>query len=328
MGFPQIRLRRLRAHPVLRSMVQETVLRPRDFILPLFITEGENVYQPVESMPGVFRMSIDRCVEECRGIGRLGIGAVLLFGIPSAKDETGACSADGDGLVPRALRAIKSAVPDLMLITDVCNCAYTTHGHCGPLTNGSVDNDRTLTILGRQAVAHAMAGADMVAPSDMMDGRIGALRDALDEAGYAMLPIMSYSVKYASAFYGPFRDAAHSAPQSGDRRSYQMDSANSNEALREAELDCAEGADILMVKPALSYLDIIYRLSSTFTVPVAAFNVSGEYAMVKAAAERGWVHDECIMMEILTSIKRAGASLIITYHAKEAANILLEAYTR
>jgi porphobilinogen synthase len=328
MGYPTTRLRRLRSNPVLRSMVQETSLRPRDFIFPLFVCEGSGVTSPVESMPGVSRLSVDRCVEECRRLHTLGIGAVLLFGKSEKKDATGLCGADDDGIVQRAIRAIKAEVAEMMIITDVCNCGYTTHGHCGSVVNGKIDNDVSLESLTLQAVSHAKAGCDMVAPSDMMDGRVGAIRAALDNCGFAELPIMSYAVKYASAFYGPFRDAAGSAPQFGDRRTYQMDMANGEEALREVELDLAEGADIIMVKPALSYLDIIHRVKTTFRVPVAAYNVSGEYAMVKAAAERGWVENDCIMIEILTAIKRAGASMIITYHAAEAAAILREAYSR
>ena len=328
MGFPHVRLRRLRSNPVLRSMVQETFLRPRDFIMPLFICSGDNRRVPIDSMPGIFRLSIDRCIDECHAIRNLGIGAVLLFGISDVKDETGICSADDGGIVQQAIRAIKKNVPGLMVITDVCNCAYTTHGHCGEVVDGKIDNDRTLEVLAKQAVSHARAGCDLVAPSDMMDGRVGALRTALDDARFTDLPIMSYAVKYASAFYGPFRDAADSAPQFGDRRTYQMDMANAEEALREVALDLDEGADIIMVKPALGYLDIIQRIKATFKVPVAAYNVSGEYAMVKAAAQNGWVEHDCITMEILTAIKRAGASMIITYHAKEAAAILKEAYNR
>ncbi|MBN1577535.1 MAG: porphobilinogen synthase [Chitinispirillaceae bacterium] len=328
MGFPQIRLRRLRSNPALRSMVRETVLRPCDFIMPLFVCSGRAVETPIESMPGISRMSVDRCVEECRRIGKLGVNAVLLFGIPDTKDETGECGADDHGIVQQAVRAIKKALPDLLVITDVCNCGYTTHGHCGIVINGRIDNDRTLEVLALQAISHARAGCDMVAPSDMMDGRVGAIRRALDAAGFIDLPVMSYAAKYASAFYGPFREAADCAPRFGDRRTYQMDMTNSDEALREVALDLEEGADIVMVKPALAYLDIIHRVKTTFNVPVAAYNVSGEYAMVKAAAQKGWVRDDCIIMEILTSIKRAGASMIITYHAKEAASILREAYSR
>lgn len=328
MRYPHVRLRRLRSNPVLRSMVRETTLRPRDFIMPVFVCGGSGVRTPIESMPGIFRFSVDRAVEECRTVYRLGIGAVLIFGISEEKDETGICGAGENGIVQQAVRTIKREVPDLMIITDVCNCSYTTHGHCGSVVNGKIDNDRTLETLALQAVSHAKAGCDMVAPSDMMDGRVGALRIALDGAGFSELPIMSYAVKYASAFYGPFRDAADSAPQFGDRKTYQMDMANSEEALREVELDLAEGADIIMVKPALSYLDIIQRIKRTFRIPVAAYNVSGEYAMVKAASQRGWVEGDCVMMEILTAIKRAGAGMVISYHAKEAAEILREAYRK
>ncbi len=328
MGFPHIRLRRLRSNPVLRSMIQETSLRPHDFVMPLFVCSGSEVAQPIEAMPGIFRLSIDRLVDECKELQSLGIGAVLLFAIADKKDETGSIGADDQGIVQQGIRVLKKEVPELMVITDVCNCTYTTHGHCGSVVNGKIDNDHTLEILAQQAVSHARAGGDMVAPSDMMDGRVGAMRTALDAEGFTDMPIMSYAVKYASAFYGPFREAADSAPQFGDRRTYQMDMANAEEALREVELDLAEGADIIMVKPALSYLDIIQRVKSTFKVPVAAYNVSGEYAMVKAAAQRGWVQEDCIMMEILTSIKRAGANIIISYHAKEAAKILKEAYCR
>lgn len=326
MGFPDIRLRRLRSNPVLRSIVQETFLRPRDLIMPVFVCNGKNVRQPIEAMPGISRLSIDRLIDECKDIQNRGIGAILVFGISEEKDEIGICGADDQGIVQQAIRAIKAALPDLMVITDVCNCTYTTHGHCGSVINGKIDNDSTLEVLAKQAVSHARAGCDMVAPSDMMDGRIGAMRKALDNERFTDIPIMSYAVKYASAFYGPFREAADSAPQFGDRRTYQMDMANAEEALREVELDLSEGADIIMVKPALSYLDIIQRIKTNFKVPVAAYNVSGEYAMVKAAAQRGWVEEDCIMMEILTSIKRAGANMIISYHAKEAAKILKEAY--
>lgn len=327
MGFPQIRLRRLRSNPVLRSMVRETYLHPRDFIMPLFVCNGSDIRQPIESMPGIFRLSIDLTIDECKELKKLGIGAVLLFGISEEKDETGICGADDQGIVQQAVRAIKKELPDLMVITDVCNCTYTTHGHCGTVIDDKIDNDSTLEVLAKQAVSHARAGCDMVAPSDMMDGRIGVMRKNLDNEGFTDIPIMSYAVKYASAFYGPFRDAADSSPQFGDRRTYQMDMANAEEAMREVELDLAEGADIIMVKPALSYLDIIQRVKTNFNVPVAAYNVSGEYAMVKAAAERGWVQDDCIIIEVLTSIKRAGANMIISYHSKEAATILRETYS-
>jgi porphobilinogen synthase len=274
-------------------------------------------------MPGNFQLSVDELVKECRNAVDAGIKSALLFGIPESKDDEGKIGYSDDGIVQRAIRAVKEKIKDIYVITDVCNCEYTSHGHCGPVVNGDVDNDRTLDILAKQAVSHVRAGCDMVAPSDMMDGRVAHIRAALDAEGFADLPIMSYAVKYASSFYGPFRDAAESAPQFGDRRSYQMDPANSNEAIREVELDIIEGADIIMVKPALSYLDIICRVKSEFDLPVAAYNVSGEFSMVKATAAKGWVDEERIMMEILTSIKRAGADIIITYHAVEAAKKLV-----
>jgi len=318
-------MRRLRASPALRSLVQETRLCPQRLVMPLFACTGTGKKIPIDSMPGNFRFSQDCLVEECKRIAGAGIGAVILFGIPDRKDETGEIGAREDGVVQQAVRAIKAAVPRLLVITDVCNCEYTTHGHCGPLTGGDVDNDLTLSVLARQALSHAAAGADMVAPSDMMDGRVGAIRGALDAGGYTNLPIMAYSAKYASAFYGPFRDAADCAPKSGDRATYQMNPANSNEALREVELDISEGADIVMIKPALAYLDIVRRVKDTFGVPVAAYNVSGEFSMVKAAAARGWIDEDRLVMEILTSMQRAGADIIITYHALEAARILSKA---
>jgi len=273
-------------------------------------------------MPGVCQLSIDNLVEECGKASDEGIPAVLLFGIPEKKDEEGRIGYDPDGIVQRAIRAIKKNVEGMYVITDVCNCEYTTHGHCGPVVNGSVDNDRTIEILARQALSHARAGCDMVAPSDMMDGRVGRIREELDTKGFNELPIMSYAVKYASSFYGPFRDAAGSAPQFGDRRGYQMDPSNADEAIREAELDIEEGADIIMVKPALAYLDVIRRVKDTFPVPLAAYNVSGEYSMVKAASQLGWIDGERMMMEVLTSIRRAGADMILTYHALDAARYL------
>jgi porphobilinogen synthase len=324
MCFPSIRPRRLRSSPLLRSLVRETRLSPADFIIPLFVRPGSGVREPVASMPGVFRYSIDLLGEECRRISRLGIPAVLLFGIPDRKDETGEAGADDKGIVQQAIRAIRREAEGLLIISDVCNCAYTTHGHCGVFTDGKIDNDRTLEVLARQAVSHARAGCDMVAPSDMMDGRVGAIRQALDTAGFVDLPIMSYAAKYASAFYGPFREATDCAPRSGDRKSYQMDPANASEALREVALDIEEGADLVMVKPALSYLDVITRIRERFSVPVAAYNVSGEYAMVKAAAANGWIDETAVMMEILVSIKRAGAGMIITYHADSVATLLRE----
>jgi porphobilinogen synthase len=306
-------------------MVQETRLSPADFIMPLFICPGTGVKVPIASMPGVFRMSIDNIITECHRIRNLGIRAVLLFGIPEYKDETGEVGADRNGIVQQAIRAIKSEFDDdLMVITDVCNCEYTTHGHCGVVVNGKIDNQRTIEILTKQALSHVIAGADIVAPSDMMDGRVGAIRKALDSHGFSDIPIMSYAVKYASAFYGPFRDAADCAPKFGDRKTYQMNPANASEALREVELDLQEGADIIMVKPALSYLDIIHIVKSKFNVPVAAYNVSGEYSMVKAAAQNNWIDENRVIMEILTSIKRAGAGLIISYHADQACELLQE----
>jgi porphobilinogen synthase len=306
----------------LRRMVQETELSAADFIMPLFICPGHGVQTPVPSMPGVFRRSQDMALEECRRIQQRGVPAVLLFGVPEQKDETGEIGADENGIMQCAIRAIKAQLSDLMVISDVCTCAYTAHGHCGVISDGKIDNDRTLDILARQAVSHARAGSDMIAPSDMMDGRIGALRKALDKEGFCDLPVMSYAAKYASAFYGPFREAADCAPRHGDRKSYQMNPANSDEALREIALDIQEGADIVMVKPALSYLDVISRVRREFRVPVAAYNVSGEYAMVHAGAAQGWIDGQQVMMEILMSIKRAGATMIITYHALEAADIL------
>ena len=323
-GFPQVRLRRLRRSEAMRRLFRETSLDVNDLIYPLFITHGRGVRREVDSMPGVFQYSVDRLAREASEIAALGINAVLLFGIPESKDELGTSAYRSDGVIQKAVRAIKKASPDLLVITDVCLCEYTSHGHCGVIVDGDVDNDRTLDLLSRMAVSHAEAGADIVAPSDMMDGRVGAIRSALDEAGFSGVPIMSYAVKYASAFYGPFRDAAQSAPQFGDRRSYQMDNANIREALREVQQDIDEGADIIMVKPALAYLDVINRVRERVDCPVAAYNVSGEYAMVKAAAARGWLDERRIVMEVLTSIKRAGADVIITYHAKDAARWLNE----
>jgi porphobilinogen synthase len=325
MGYPQVQMRRLRTSELIRSMVQETRLSPADFVMPLFICPGNGVKAPVGSMPGVYRMSIDNILSECRRIRNLGIRAVLLFGIPESKDETGEVGADKNGIVQQAVRAIKNEFDDdILVITDVCNCEYTTHGHCGVVVNGKIDNQRTIEILAKQALSHVIAGADIVAPSDMMDGRVGAIRKALDSQGFSDTPIMSYAVKYASAFYGPFRDAADCAPKFGDRKTYQMNPANAIEALREVELDLQEGADIIMVKPALSYLDIIHRVKSKFNVPVAAYNVSGEYSMVKAAAQNNWIDENRVIMEILTSIKRAGAGLIISYHADQACELLQE----
>ncbi|MCX7726149.1 MAG: porphobilinogen synthase [Chitinispirillaceae bacterium] len=322
MGFPLTRLRRLRANENLRAMVRETELSIDHFVMPLFVRSGKDIAEPIESMPNIFRLSIDRCVKECKELKSIGINSILLFGVSDKKDETGLCGAEENGVVQQAIRAIKDAIPEMVVITDVCNCAYTTHGHWGTVINGKIDNDRTLETLCIMALSHAKAGADMVAPSDMMDGRVGAIRKVLDENGFKDVAIMAYSAKYASAFYGPFRDAACSAPQFGDRRSYQMDITNAREAIRECALDLEEGADIIMVKPALSYLDIIYRVKEKFGVPVAAYNVSGEYSMVKAAAQKGWVDEKRIILEILTSIKRAGADIIISYHSKEVTKIL------
>ena len=295
-----------------------------DLVLPLFVIHGRGVKNKIKSMPGVFQYSTDMLPHEAESIAKLGINAVLLFGIPEEKDEVGSSACRADGVVQQAIRAIKDAVPELLVITDVCLCEYTSHGHCGVFVDGDVGNDKTLDLLARMALSHAEAGADIVAPSDMMDGRVKAIRETLDDSGFINLPIMSYAVKYVSAFYGPFRDAAQSAPQFGDRRSYQMDPANAREALREAKQDVAEGADIIMVKPALAYLDVIGKVRATINHPLAAYNVSGEYSMVKAAASRDWIDERRAVMEILTSIKRAGADVIITYHAKDAARWLSE----
>ncbi|MEK6743622.1 MAG: porphobilinogen synthase [Nitrospirota bacterium] len=322
MYFPQYRPRRLRASETIRRMVRETTLSPDNFIYPMFVTHGKGVRKEISSMPGNYQQSIDNLVKDCEEVHGLGIPAVILFGIPEHKDELGTEAYSDQGIVQHAIKAIKNKLPDLLVITDVCMCEYTSHGHCGVIKNGHVQNDATLELLAKEALSHAKAGADMVAPSDMMDGRVGAIREALDDSGFADTPIMAYAAKYASGFYGPFREAAESTPQFGDRRSYQMDPANGREALREVELDIEEGADIVMVKPALSYLDIISRVKQEFDMPVAAYNVSGEYSMVKAAAMLGWIDGERVMMEILTSIRRAGADMILTYHAKEAAKLL------
>jgi porphobilinogen synthase len=326
MGYPRVRPRRLRRTDALRRMVRETRLSPDDFVAPLFVCNGRNLRQDIEAMPGCARLSVDLLVEECRELHGLGVPAVILFGIPDAKDAQGSGASDPEGPVPRALRALRSEIPDLVLWADVCLCEYTDHGHCGPIANGprgpEVDNDATLPLLARASVAYAEAGADIVAPSDMMDGRVGAIRTALDQAGRGDVTIVSYAAKYASAFYGPFREAAGSAPSFGDRRGYQMDPGNALEALREVELDLKEGADVVMVKPALAYLDVIRRVKDRFPVPLAAYNVSGEYAMLKAAARLGWLDGERAMMECLLAIRRAGADLILTYFAKEAARLL------
>jgi porphobilinogen synthase len=336
-SFPTARPRRLRATAALRRMVRETALDPGDFIYPLFVTHGKEVRQPIPSMPGVNQLSVDRLPAVAEEVARLEVPAVILFGIPASKDPIGEENFDPDGVIPRAIRTIKDAVPELVVVTDVCLCEYTDHGHCGLLNvdngggphahlpEGYVLNDETLDVLGRVAVAHALAGADIVAPSGMMDGMVGAIRGALDAEDFAHLPIMSYAVKYASSFYGPFRDAAEGAPKFGDRKSHQMDPANVREALREASLDVAEGADFLMVKPALPYLDVIRQLRDTFPqLPLVAYNVSGEYAMLKAAAANGWLDERSAVLEALTGIRRAGADLIITYHALDAARWLAE----
>ncbi|MBF8258126.1 MAG: Porphobilinogen synthase [Actinobacteria bacterium] len=323
MNFPEYRPRRLRKNELFRRMVRETKLSVDDLIYPLFAAAGKGIRKEVPSMPGVFQLSVENLVKEAKEVRSLGIPAILLFGIPAKKDPLGKDACSDKGIIQTAVRAVKDAVPGILVITDVCFCEYTDHGHCGILSgDGDVDNDATLDILARSALTHARAGADMVAPSDMMDGRVAAIREALDGDGFAGLPIMSYAAKYASGFYGPFRDAAGSTPKSGDRRSYQMDPPNAREALREVALDVQEGADIVMVKPALAYLDIICRVRDAFDLPVAAYNVSGEYSIVKAGAKLGWIDGERMMMEILTAIKRAGADLILTYSAKEAARIL------
>lgn len=318
-AFPVSRLRRLRRTFALRDALAETRLDRRSLIYPLFITEGENVRNAIGSMPGIYQTSIDNALRECDDLMSLGLNAILLFGIPDDKDDRGTPGYAADGVVQKAVREIKSRFPEMLVITDVCLCEYTSHGHCGLIVNGTVGNDETLDLLTEQALTHARAGADIIAPSDMMDGRVGRIRAALDAEGFAEIPIMAYSAKFASVFYGPFRDAAGSTPQFGDRKSYQMDPRNGREALREIALDIQEGADIIMVKPALAYLDILRSARSEFSVPIAAYNVSGEYSMIKAAAERGWIDGERAMMESLYSIKRAGADLIITYFAKEAA---------
>ena len=319
---PLYRPRRLRSNENIRRMVRETKLSPDDFIYPLFVTHGKGVKKEISSMPGNFQQSIDNIVKDCEEVMGLGIPDVLLFGIPEHKDEVGSEAYSDEGIVQHAIKAIKNKTPELIVITDVCLCEYTSHGHCGVIKNGKVQNDATLELLARESLSHAKAGADMVAPSDMMDGRVGAIRHTLDSEGFHDVPIMSYAAKYASSFYGPFREAAESTPQFGDRRSYQMDAPNSREALREVALDIDEGADIVMVKPALAYLDIIYQVKQQFNLPVAAYNVSGEFSMIKAAAQLGWLDGERAMMESLIAMKRAGADIILTYFAKEAAALL------
>jgi len=322
MEFPKYRPRRLRKNELLRNMVRETTLSPANLIYPLFVGPGKDKAQPVSSMPGVAQLSVDRVVRECHEVRSLGIPAVILFGIPERKDPAGSEAYSDGGVVQRAIRELKEKVPGLLVITDVCLCEYTDHGHCGVIKNGDVDNDSTVELLAREALSHARAGADVVAPSDMMDGRVGAIRKILDENGFPQVAIMAYAAKYASGFYGPFREAAESTPQFGDRRSYQMDPANADEALREVEMDIREGADIVMVKPAMAYLDIVYRVKQKFGYPVAAYNVSGEYSMIKAAGKNGWIDEKRIMMEVLFSIKRAGADMILTYFAKDVAAAL------
>jgi porphobilinogen synthase len=322
MPFPIHRMRRLRASEPIRDLVRETRLHPAQFILPLFVCPGEGIKREIGAMPGNYQMSIDETVKECAEVQSLGIGGVILFGLPESKDEKASGAYDDQGIVQRAIRAIKQETPRLLVMTDVCNCEYTSHGHCGWVENGDVDNDVTLEWLAMSAVSHARAGADIVAPSDMMDGRVGAIRKALDGAGYQRIPILAYAAKFASVFYGPFREAAESAPQFGDRRSYQMDPANGREAMQEIALDIEEGADMIMVKPAMPYLDLIWRARQRFDVPVAAYQVSGEYSMIMAAARNGWIDHDRAMMESLTSIVRAGAGTILTYFSKPAARLL------
>ncbi len=320
--YPTKRLRRLRYNPIVRDMIRETALSKSDLIYPMFVAPGENYKKEVPSMPGVYQLSIDNLVKECHELVELGIPAIILFGIPEKKDEVGSEAYDPHGIIQRAIRAIKKEVKDLLVITDVCLCEYTSHGHCGVLDGEEILNDETLTLLAKEAISHAEAGADMIAPSDMMDGRVAAIRKALDYKGFSKIPIMSYAVKYASGYYGPFRDAADSAPSFGDRRSHQMDVANAEEALREAESDIEEGADIIMVKPAGPYLDIIHRVKYDFQMPTAAYQVSGEYSMIKAAGKLNWIDEERVMIESLIAIKRAGADMILTYFAKDVAKYL------
>lgn len=323
-GFPTTRMRRLRYNPAVRQLAREVQLAPGDLVLPLFARTGNDVRQPIGSMPGNFQLSVDGIAAEAKEAARLGLGGIILFGIPAEKDAHGSDSYSDNGIIQQAIKAAKDAAPELLVITDVCFCEYTDHGHCGVLVDGDVDNDKTVPLLVREAIAYADAGADVVAPSDMMDGRVGAIRTALDDAGHTRVSILSYAVKYASAFYGPFREAAQSAPKQGDRRGYQMDPANVREALRMARRDVAEGADWILVKPALAYLDVIRVVREAVDVPVVAYNVSGEYSMLKAAAANGWIDGERAMLEALTSIKRAGAQRIVTYHALEAAALLAE----
>ena len=322
MPFPTHRLRRLRSSEALRSLVRETSLHPGQFILPLFVCPGEGIKREIGAMPGNYQLSLDQLVLECAEVKALGIGGIILFGLPETKDEMASGAYDDNGIVQRAIRAIRKEVPGLLIVTDVCNCEYTSHGHCGYIKNGDVDNDTTLQWLARSALSHARAGADIVAPSDMMDGRVWAIRKELDANGYEKTPILAYAAKFASVFYGPFREAAESTPQFGDRRSYQMDPANGREAMREIELDLQEGADMIMVKPAMPYLDLIRQARDRFDVPIAAYQVSGEFSMIMAAARNGWIDQERAMMESLTSIVRAGAGIVLTYFAKPAAKLL------
>jgi porphobilinogen synthase len=322
MIFPDYRPRRLRKNGAFRALIRETHLSPAQLIYPIFVMPGKNKREEISSMPGVYRLSVDQLAKEGKECLKLGVNSVILFGLPEKKDPMGSGAHAKDGIIQRSIRELKNRVPELLVFTDVCLCEYTSHGHCGIILENQVDNDTTLEILARTAVSHAAAGADMVAPSDMMDGRVGEIRAALDEENFDTVPIMSYAVKYASAFYGPFRDAADCAPQEGDRRGYQMDPANSLEALREATLDVEEGADILMVKPAVAYLDIISKLRDEFDLPIAAYHVSGEYAMIKAAGANGWIDEERVMAETLLSIRRAGAEIILTYFAKDMARLL------
>ena len=321
-NFPDVRLRRLREREPVRNMARETRLSVKEFVYPVFVTHGSGVRKPIEPMPGCYHLSLDKLTEEVAEAAELGVPAVLLFGLPAEKDPLGTEGYDPEGIVQEAIRAVKKATPDMMVITDVCMCEYTDHGHCGVIENGRVDNDRTLELLAQTAMSHAQAGADLVAPSAMMDGQVWAIRQALDRQGYTDTPIMGYAAKYASAFFGPFRVAAESAPQFGDRRSYQMDPANARMAMREIEGDIAEGADIVMVKPALAYLDVIRQARDRFDHPLAAYNVSGEYSMIKAAAAQGWVDEKTVTLETLTAIKRAGADIILSYHAKDVARWL------
>ena len=321
-SFPEMRLRRIRELESIRKLTRETILSSSNFIYPLFVSHGTGIKKPIEPMPGCYHISLDLLAEEVGEIANLGIPGVLLFGLPAEKDSTGTGAYDPEGIIQEAIKVIKKAAPDLLVVTDVCLCEYTDHGHCGVIANGTVDNDQTLELLARSALSHVEAGADLVAPSAMMDGQVRAIRSTLDDAGLSTVPIMGYAAKYASAFYGPFRVAADSTPQFGDRRSYQMDPANSRMAMREIETDIAEGADIVMVKPALAYLDVIRQARDKFDYPLAAYNVSGEFSLVKAAAQQGWVDERAITIELLTAIRRAGADIIISYHAKEVASWL------